>query len=227
MESIEVGKKEIWIFEMKPISSNMYVYIEGDQALLVDPNISIETWELLQKNGIKSLTVLVTHEHYDHISGINWFREKYPCEVLCSSICDEYMRQPEKNMSKYFDVLYWDKESESMEMVKDYLDKDYSCHGDRIFKGRYSFQWKNHKVELFEAPGHSPGGTLILLDEGVLFTGDNLVNGTKVITRLPNGSRKDYREKTKPLLLSFPENLMVLPGHGACAKLGEILKYAG
>ncbi len=75
------------------------------------------------------------------------------------------------------------------------------------------------------APGHSRGGALIFLDDNILFSGDNLVNGAGVICRTPGGSWKTYCEKTRPLIDGLPDDMCIMPGHGDSAKLSEIRKY--
>ena len=65
-----------------------------------------------------------------------------------------------------------------------------------------------------ETPGHSPGSICILINDKYIFSGDSLVDGNKVITRLPGGSRKDYNQITKPFLEGLSEDSIIFPGHG-------------
>lgn len=56
-----------------------------------------------------------------------------------------------------------------------------------------------------------------------LFSGDSLIKGKKVITRLPGGSKKDYQAITLPFLKSLPDDMVVFPGHGEPGTLKELL----
>ena len=63
------------IFEY--IDSNMYVVVEKDKALIIDPHKNNEVYNLLLKNNVKDITMLLTHEHLDHISGIKWLKDNF------------------------------------------------------------------------------------------------------------------------------------------------------
>ena len=69
------------------------------------------------------------------------------------------------------------------------------------------------------------GRSLVWLEGNVLFSGDNLVNGTGVICRFPGGSKKEYAALTRPILEGLPDETLVLPGHGEPGRLGEMRKY--
>ncbi len=81
------------------------------------------------------------------------------------------------------------------------------------------------KVEGIAAPGHSIGGAIYILNGKYVFTGDNLVNGNKVITRFPGGNRKDYIRITKPVIKNLRKDSIIFPGHGEMAELEELLQY--
>ena len=70
------------------------------------------------------------------------------------------------------------------------------------------------KIRLIHTPGHSPGSICILINDKYIFTGDGLVEGNKVITKLPGGDRKKYNEITKPFLEKLSNQVVVFPGHG-------------
>ena len=74
----------------------MYVIIENDNALIIDPHEDDEILKRLE--NIKNVTILLTHEHPDHISGVYWFQEKFNCKLICTKYCAEYISQ-EKNIS--------------------------------------------------------------------------------------------------------------------------------
>lgn len=86
-----IAEHPVYRFEMPVIASNMYLLPVGDFCLVVDPFVSDEAAKLLETNGIKECLVLLTHEHLDHISGVNWLQGLYPCKVLCSEVCGERM----------------------------------------------------------------------------------------------------------------------------------------
>lgn len=132
---------------------------------------------------------------------------------------------PDRNMARYWKILLMDKSQEVQSVGMDWYNPDYACEADRTYEGKMEFLWQGLHVRIRQAPGHSKGGSLIWLEEDILFSGDNLVNGTGVICRFPGGSKKEYAALTRPILEGLPNELFVLPGHGEPGRLGEMRKY--
>ena len=169
--------------------------------------------------------MILTHEHYDHISGVNWLKENFEnvC-VLCSQLCADALDNPCRNLSEFWEVLFIGKEEEIRECVKNMNIQPYYCKADETFEGEYEFIWQEHKVFLKETPGHSKGSICILVDEKILFSGDTLVTGHETILRLPGGSKKDFAGITLPYLESLDKEIMVYPGHGEPQKLKQFFE---
>lgn len=207
-----------------PIDARMYLLIEGTKALVIDPCQSEEAFQYLQENGVTEVLVLLTHEHYDHISGVNWLRERFPSvEVLCSSKCAEVLPEPSRNLSIFWEILFMDKDKEIQEYVRNMNIQPYSCNADSTFEEEERWTWEGHSLFLKETPGHSKGSICILLDETYLFSGDSLVTGYPTVTRLPGGSKKEYAAVTLPYLKSLNPELTVYPGHGETQRLKDYM----
>lgn len=202
----------IQTFTYDLIDSKMYILLEVGSALVIDPNISKDAAKLLKLQRVEEIKVLITHEHYDHISGVEWLRNQFKCEVCCSQKCNQNMQSPLLNGSKYFKALFMDKE---IEKVKE-ADKvgPITCCADVTFQEEKRFIWQGHEIIMTETPGHSSGSICILIDNKYLFTGDSLLKDTSVITRLPGGSKKEYEEITLPYLKNMKKDIYVYPGHG-------------
>lgn len=212
----------IHTYSFYPIDARMYIILENEKALVIDPCISEEALTLLKENDIEEFLILLTHEHYDHISGVNWLRENFShVQVFCSSKCAAALPKPSKNLSIYWEILFMGKDEETREYVRNMNIQPYSCEADRKFEGEYEMSWEGHSLFLKETPGHSEGSICVLLDERALFSGDSLVNGHPTITRLPGGSKKEYAEITLPYLQSLNPELLVYPGHGNEQPLGQ------
>ena len=65
------------------LEQNMYIVEEGKHCIVIDPYYDEKTAVLLEGKIVDLL--LVTHEHYDHISGVNKFKELYGCKLLSNS----------------------------------------------------------------------------------------------------------------------------------------------
>ena len=68
---------KIKCFKFPYIYSNMYILLEGRKALVIDPVVSNEGIQYLEGKRVEHITMLLTHEHFDHTNGIPLFRKKY------------------------------------------------------------------------------------------------------------------------------------------------------
>lgn len=231
-----ISGHQIHTFTMPLMNSNMFILTSGRRALIVDPCISEEAERLLSENAVDDITVVLTHEHYDHISGVNRFKEwilsvpeRKGCKVYAGKACAEAIPKPSGNLSEFFMAMMIKRSKEEQELAGEIFDRNYSCTADVVFTGRTEFEWEDLKLVLIETPGHSPGSICVEIygkDDPdhllALVTGDSLVQGNKVITRLPRGDKKAYREITLPYLQSFPDDTLVLPGHGEISYLKDL-----
>lgn len=214
MEKIIIEGICIRRFQWDFINSNMYVIEEEGEILAVDPVQTEETdrfWEE-RKDAIRCVTVILTHEHFDHINGLNHLRELYGCIVLASEACGRNIRDTRKNLSEYSELLIEMNEAVagSGREVEPFVCGEIEVLVEREME----WEWMGRKLKLMPAPGHSEGSMCVLMDGRVLFTGDSLLE-KKIITRLPGGSRRDYEGVTRGRLRELVERAeMVLPGHG-------------
>jgi len=220
----QLTKSSIYCSYFEPIDSRMYVIHQKDRALIIDPFIEDELYTFLQYHSINQVQVLLTHEHYDHISGVNWLREVTHCQVLCSASCGERIQDPRKNLSQYFTALFGLQNESIRNKIKEMNVQPYSCKADQIFTNELELTWFGHHVYVRETPGHSIGSVCILVDNHIIFTGDSLTNGTPVVTRLPGGNRQAYQSVTQPYLYGLRQDMLVFPGHGDIDTIGNLLQ---
>ena len=208
------------------LDTNTYVMEEDRHLLIIDP--SDHAAVLKRCREAATVTVLLTHEHFDHISGLNRLRELCASSfrVIAGAVCSERIQDTKANLSAYADVL--------AELGGKQIPEHWSpfcCKAaDITFDNHYAFRWVGHEVELFSAPGHSAGSCCIVLD-GMLFVGDTVLENNLMV-KFPGSSKKLYRSVTAPLLEKLlvggqlqgqlqPEALTlknrvtrVYPGHG-------------
>ena len=200
---------EIKKFTWNYLDSNMYVLEHKNNFLVIDP---IDSTEAL--NGFKNaetITVLLSHEHFDHISGLNKLRKLEKCEtvVIANEECSNRIQDPKRNMSLYADVLMALAEKPVTEILKPFV----CTKADITFNDSYSFDWFGLKVSLVSTPGHSPGSICIGVNN-LLFSGDTLLEN-RFMNRFPGGNTKVFKKKTVPVLKQLLEKVdYVYPGHG-------------
>lgn len=189
------------------LASNMYVISENQYAIVIDPFQNLEPAENLIIDKI-----ILTHEHYDHISGVNDWKRLTNAPVLCSKTCGENIQSSKKNMARLFEVFC---ELQTW-MIVDKIpeaDENYTCQADETFEDELDFAWKGHDFHLFELPGHSLGSIGILLDGQYFFSGDSLIEGKEIELRFPGGSKAKWEKIGIPRLALIPEGTQVYPGH--------------
>ena len=98
---------------MEPVTeSNCYVIREEDKCMIIDPNDFTAIRELLQKLGLMPGLVLLTHEHCDHIGGLNELRRTYPVTVAATEACSAGIGNQTRNMSRMMETFLYFKSGE-------------------------------------------------------------------------------------------------------------------
>ena len=191
------------------LQSNMFLAVENGHALVIDPCRFTRPAE-----GLTVDRILLTHEHYDHISGVNAWKQATGAPVLCSAACAERLGDTRKTICRYFDILV-KLQTRYVAAEKFTVDHKYTCTADETFVDRMTFEWQGHTFELFEIPGHSAGSIGILADREIFFSGDSLIEDCAVELRLPGSSKNDWILKGQYRLAEVPTPVTVYPGHMA------------
>lgn len=214
---------EIKRFIFEPLQSNMYLILENNKALIIDPCVSQEVCKILIDRHIKNISVILTHEHFDHISGIPMLKENFEIYVTAHKDVNKIVSDSCNRITSRYASTFIGRDQETLQIVKDQCKRQIVFSVDRIFEKSCDFMWGEHSLHLVNTPGHTPGSICIILDHKYLFTGDSLIPEKSVVTRFVGGNMKSYQEMTIPFLNSLDKELIVFPGHGESMKLGEML----
>lgn len=209
-EALTIEGMQIFVYSFELLDSRMYMIREHDEMLVVDP--CIDESLLKDAEGIRKAVVFLTHEHFDHISGVNWLREHFQCCVFAGEVCAQRVHSARDNLSWRFPFLFIH-DREKYNYVRKNFSLPYICDVDEIYSNYKKLDWKSHIIELYEVEGHSPGSNLILLDRRLLFAGDNVPGNGKEFQGM-DMNRETYRQKTLPILQGLNAGIYVLPGHG-------------
>lgn len=196
-------------------NSNMYIISENNSALVIDPNISEEALKYLKSVGAEKLTVLLTHEHYDHTSGLTWLASHFTCTVICQENTAISLKTGRNNRPIIIASNRMDKlSSDQVKQLVSTLPHGYHYDADITFSDEYRFSWENHNIHMVSCRGHSLGSCCIEIDNDTVATGDSLILNTPVITRFIGGSEEEYLKFTQPYLQKINDDTLILPGHG-------------
>ena len=76
---MELEKQDFIIHPIPVLKDNIiWIWVKGDQAVVVDPAISQPVISWLKENELKLTSVLQTHHHEDHIGGTKALLEVWP-----------------------------------------------------------------------------------------------------------------------------------------------------
>lgn len=78
-------------YESDLLCSSMYLIEESEHAIVIDP-----CRDTSMLSGLRIDKIILTHEHYDHISGVNIWKQKTNASVLCSKACAGNIQNPKK-----------------------------------------------------------------------------------------------------------------------------------
>ena len=174
-------------------STNCYLLFNEDtkEMIVIDPGANGDRiYDKCAEMGGNVVAILLTHAHYDHITGVNKLRELTGAKV--------YANIEEKLSFKNSAVHMW-----NCEIVPDEFLKD----GQVVSFGGMEFR-------AISTPGHTPGCMCFYFEkEGLLFSGDTLFCASVGRTDLPGGDTDDLISSVKNKLFVLPEETKVLPGH--------------
>lgn len=226
-DEIKVGDIVLQHSVYEYIDSNMYVLIDGEGALIIDPHKNEQLTDYLRNQGVKNVTILLTHEHHDHTSGIYWYQEYFQSKLICQEDAAVIMSKKQYLRPTLTAFILGEEDFKNGthrydEFKSVFVPRQYTA--DLTYSDEYSLNWHSHTFQFYHIPGHSPGSNLIVLDGQYAFTGDSLLKELPIIIRFPGSNKEEYLSKALPLLNQhLTSDMTILPGHGKPFVLKEIM----
>lgn len=199
-----------------PIENNNYLIIDEDtkEAALIDCS-SIEIWDKVPYNegnagtstvgenrgeiqNIHLKYILLTHGHFDHISGI---RPNSQAEVYMHKADMSWV----ENVNTYMPMMGMP------EITVPKIDK-FVNDGDIIKLG-------NLEIKVIHTPGHTQGGVCYYVGN-TLFSGDTIFRESVGRCDLPGGDFDQIVESIKNKIYALPDETAIYPGHGKPTTVG-------
>jgi hydroxyacylglutathione hydrolase len=193
-------------FTVGQVAENCYIARGdgADHAVIVDPGDEPERLlEAIDSLGVTIDGILVTHCHFDHIGAVAPVAEATGAPVWC----------PQIEVPVLADIM-------SYVPWPGFGPFD-SYDADETVAGGEHLSLAGLEIDVVFTPGHSPGHvTYAIPDEGALFSGDVLFQGSVGRTDLPGGDWGTLLESIRGLVDSYPEETTVYPGHMGITTLG-------
>ena len=201
---------EIKVFVEGPVDANNYLIIDekSKEAVLIDCSSGRQEFiNGIKNSDVKLKYILLTHGHFDHILGVDKFKEVFGTDAY---IAKEDIEQVE--LTPKFMPILAGMESVEIKSIHNYL-KD----GDIIKVG-------DIEIKAIATPGHTPGGMSYLIGDK-LFSGDTLFHRSIGRCDFPGGSLDTIIKSIKEKLFTLPDDTEVFPGHGEKTTIAYEKKY--
>ena len=201
---------QILTIESQPFAENSYiVWKDGSaEAFVIDPGFEPELIrEACEERGLTLVAIVCTHGHCDHIAGNTALKQAYPNAPIIIGAGDANMlTDPMLNMGAAFgfDII--------------------SPPADKLVSEGETLTVAGITMEVFDAPGHSPGHVVYVLRETnpvTVLGGDVLFRGSVGRTDFPGGSFEQLKRNIQRVLWKLPDNTVVYPGHGPVTTTGH------
>lgn len=188
-----------------PLETNCYLVFcpETLKCAVVDPGAEgDQIIRLIEKRDFKPTLLLNTHGHIDHIGANKDIKERFDIPLHIHSADSPMLKSVlQSEMGIYMGA------------------KD-SPAPDHFFEEGEEIKIGKSVLKVIHTPGHSPG-SVSFLGDGFLLSGDTLFCGGVGRTDLPGGSWQEMVSSINNKILTLPDEMIVLPGHGPHTTVGQ------
>ncbi len=185
-------------FTVGMLSTNCYVANckQTKEAIVIDPGLDFPSeaqpiFDYIDEAKLKVVYIVNTHGHSDHVKGDGVFQKKYNVPICIHALDMPFIAGLQSGESPANVILE---------------------EGGEVKFG-------TETLRVMHTPGHTPG-SVCLVGEKLVFTGDTLFAGGIGRTDFPEGSMSDMRLSLQKLV-RLPDYFLVYPGHGETSMIGE------
>lgn len=177
------------------IETNCYIAADEEtkETAIIDPGDEPERiLKYIKEQGLKVTHILLTHGHFDHVTGLDGVRKATDAQV--------YIHKADINKTS----------KPSMGEIMPFKGLLTYDEGDEVKVGGMTFR-------VLSTPGHTPGSVVLLCGDA-MFSGDTLFQGSCGRTDFPRGSWPQMMASLKRLY-ELDGDYRVYSGHGFATKL--------
>jgi glyoxylase-like metal-dependent hydrolase (beta-lactamase superfamily II) len=199
-------------------ATNCYVLASGpgEPCLIIDPGQdSIDgVTALIREHRLAPAAILLTHGHIDHVWSVAPLGHDFGIPAVIHA-ADRYRLDDPAGTS------FAAARDQVLAMTKNKLELT-EPDEVRTFDSDGPLELAGLTVTVRHAPGHTEGSSVFELsdDAPVMFSGDLLFAGSVGRTDLPGGDPTAMRASLNRVVLSAPDEMVVMPGHGPQTTIG-------
>lgn len=207
-------------FPAGPWATNCYVVATGpgSECVVVDPgkDAAAGVAEVVREHRLKPVSVLVTHGHVDHMWCVAPVAGTYDATAWIHPADRHLLSDPMAGMSRETSQMLlggayqWAEPDD----VRELADAD-------------ELELAGLRFVVDHTPGHTPGSVTFRTPydgediSQVMFAGDLLFQGSIGRTDLPGGDHAAMLRSLSAKVLTLPDDVVVLPGHGDQTSIGR------
>lgn len=176
------------------------------KGAIVDPGGDLElVLEQVEKEGVTIEQILLTHAHIDHAGATSELAKELGVPVIGPERQDEFLIQSLAAQGRMFGLPH----------AESFTPDRWLTQGDIVMVGNESF-------EVRHCPGHTPGHVIFYnAAHKIAIVGDVLFDGSIGRTDLPRGDHATLLRSIQTQLLTLPDDVTFLPGHGPTSTIGR------
>ena len=177
-------------------------------GILVDPGDEIDDLiAAAASRGVKIERILLTHAHVDHVSGLGAARRATGAPIAVHRD-DLFLYEAAPEHGRFFGYVV-----------------EQPPPPDTFYTPDARYRVGGYDVTVLHTPGHSPGGVCLAIGPADspatdILTGDTLFAGSIGRTDLPGGDYATLLRSIRGVLLAFPDDTAIHPGHGPSSTIG-------
>lgn len=180
---------------------NCFFYIDdtSKHGFIIDPGAQAEKLlGMIREKGWIIEKILLTHGHFDHIGAVNEIRSALQIPVLAYKSDDDYLRDPEWNLSPSFGLSIIIENTESIEdgqIIR--LDSDPAF-----------------SLKVIYTPGHTTDSVIYYSErDRAAFVGDTIFKDSIGNYQLPGGNFAAIQKSIMERVFTLPDDTVLYSGH--------------
>ena len=186
------------------LSANCYIVGSEDtrEGLLIDPGGDApDIRRAIEGSELDIGVIVLTHGHSDHIAALYDIQQHTGAEVAIHAADADFL-EGRGSFSMMFGISY-KTPGPPNRLLHD---------GDIVSAGGI-------ELTVVHTPGHTPG-SICLLGDDMVFTGDTLFFRGIGTTMMPGSSHRQLIESIHARLENLPDSTVIYPGHGRQTTIG-------
>lgn len=191
---------------------------KNSECFIVDPGITRPSIvpalsERLRRYNLKPIATLITHGHLDHTFSVLPFSEEYGVPAFIHRTDRKLLENP---------FLALSPSGPTQQLMSDLGVRNF-VEPEKVteFLGGEKFQLAGFDIRTIDAPGHTAGSAMYMLNDEYLISGDVLFRDGIGRTDMPTGSSIAMVGTLENEILTLDDAINVLPGHGDVTTIGR------